>query len=113
VKPRRSTIVLGALLAISLAGNGWQFVSAVGAGLNRFYGSMGHETEIDALRSFGERVAAGERPRAVFLDLAGPVTEQDGWLDNSLLRAKFEGERLVKMCGSRSLVPAGCSGDEK
>lgn len=102
MKLKKSTVVLGTLLTVSLLGNVWQGVSAVGAAVGRFYPDMYRDIETGMLRSFGERVAAGEAPRAVLTDLGGPVSEKDGWLDNSTIRGKFDGERLLKLCGSEN-----------
>jgi hypothetical protein len=109
VKLSRSTVVLGALLTVSLLGNVWQGLSAFGASVGRFYPDMYREIEITMLRSFGERVARGEAPRAVLEDLGGPVSDKDGWLDNSTIRAKFDGVRLVKLCSSKNQEPDTCS----
>ncbi|MFN3858241.1 MAG: hypothetical protein ACK4RV_10870 [Caulobacter sp.] len=109
MKLKTSTVVLGGLLAVSLVGNVWQGLSAVGGGVGRFYTDMYREQEIQSLRTFGERVAAGEAPRAVLVELSGPVSEEKGWLDNQTIRAKFDGERLVKLCGSKSVEPDTCS----
>lgn len=111
--PRKTTVVLGGLLAVSVLGNAWQGLTAAGKGIGEYYVTMFREREIAALRSFGVRVAAGEAPRAVFLDLGGPVTEEHGWLNNSTLRAKFDGERLVKLCGSTSPQPDPCLEEAK
>lgn len=105
-------MVLGGLLAVSLLGNAWQALRAF-SGIAEFYDNMYRGYEIAALRTFGERVAAGDAPRAVFDDLGGPLSEERGWLDNGTLRAKFDGERLVRLCGSKTLQADSCAEDVK
>ncbi|MDO9222330.1 MAG: hypothetical protein Q7U20_01300 [Caulobacter sp.] len=108
MKPSKTTVVLGGLLAASLLGNAWLGAQAFNGGIWAFYKNMYRDQEIIALRRFGERVAAGEAPRAVLLDLGGSLTEERGWLNNGTLKAKFEGDRLVEICGSLTTQRDSC-----
>jgi hypothetical protein len=109
---RKTTVVLGGLLVVSLLGNVWLGMSAF-SGLREFYPNMYRRYEITELRRFGERVAAGEAPRAGLVDSVGTVSEDHGWLDNGTLLAKFDGERLVKLCGSKTRQADSCAEDVK
>lgn len=110
---RKTTVVLGGLLAISLLGNVWQGFQAVGGSVWGFYEDMYREEEVSQLRVLSVRMAAGEAPRAILNELSGPVSYERGWLDNLTLRAKFDGDRLVKVCSSKQVLPDDCAGDRK
>lgn len=113
MKVRTTTAVLSGLLALSLLGNVLQGLQTAFGGVGKFYDDMYRGYEVSQLRDFGVRVAAGEAPRAVLTELSGPVSEADGWLDNLTLRAKFDGDRLVKLCSSKHVLSDNCSEDPK
>ena len=112
MKLRASTIILASLLAVSVIGNAWLALSVVGEGVNQFYSDRYQQAEIAALRRFSERLAAGESAKAVLVD-EHAVVDESGWLANSAIRAKFDGERLVKVCGSTSLIADACAEEAK
>ena len=112
---RLGLVVLAVALGVSVLANVAQAAMGLYAGIDRGYlvsdmtsHARAQKAEIEALRTFSEKLAKGETPMAALRGFGEPEND-DGWLTAGPLRAKFDGERLVKICGSTRVLPDPCS----
>ena len=112
---RVGLIALAVALGVSILGNVAQAAMGLYSGIDHGYlvsdmtsHARDQKAEIEALRSFSQKLAKGETPMAALRSFGEPE-EEDGWLAAGALMVKMDGERLVKVCGSTRLLPDPCT----